>query len=103
MHVVTKELARPATEQSSGMQRGEAFAHDGVWAGVAGGAQAADVHAGDFVHIPAHLVHRETLGGTAVPVSSCARAATDQPSPTSMALTNAQTPRSQVGPWCSRS
>ena len=90
-----QELDQPPTEQSAGMQRGEAFAHDGVWAGVAdfpagastgwhhhgdyatygyittgsmtvefgpGGKEAAAVQAGDFVHIPPHLVHRETVG-----------------------------------------
>ena len=34
--VVTKQqLENPSSEQSEGMQRGEAFAHDGVWAGFA--------------------------------------------------------------------
>ncbi len=93
--VVTKdELETPPTEQSSGMQRGEAFAHDGVWAGFAvfaagastgwhhhgdyatyayitsggmtvefgpGGGETVDVEAGEFVFIPARLVHRETV------------------------------------------
>jgi uncharacterized RmlC-like cupin family protein len=93
--VVTKgELETPPAEQSSGMQRGEAFAHDGVWAGFAafpagastgwhhhggyatyayitsgrmtvefgpGGSEAIDVQAGEFVFIPAGLVHRETV------------------------------------------
>jgi hypothetical protein len=34
--VVTREqLESPSAEQSAGMQRGEAFAHPGVWAGFA--------------------------------------------------------------------
>ena len=34
--IVTKEqLSAPATEQSGGMQRGQAFAHEGVWCGYA--------------------------------------------------------------------
>ncbi len=94
-HVVTKdELETPTAEQSSGMQRGEAFAHDGVWAGFAAfpagastgwhhhgdyatyayitsggltvefgpdGAETVDVESGEFVFIPARLVHRETV------------------------------------------
>jgi uncharacterized RmlC-like cupin family protein len=100
--VVTKEeLAQPPTEQTEGMARGQAFAHDGVWAGFSvfpGGAttgwhhhgdyatyayvtdgsmvleygdKVAHVHAGDFVYIPAHLVHRESVpedGGSGVVV-----------------------------------
>lgn len=86
------------------MQRGEAFAHDGVWAGFAafpadastgwhhhgdyatyaymtagamtiefgpGGGETVNVQAGDFVFIPARLVHRETVsvaGGSGVVV-----------------------------------
>lgn len=95
--VVAKDaLESPPTEQSSGMQRGEAFAHDGVWAGFAAfppgastgwhhhgdyatyayitsgamtvefgpnGGEAVQVNAGDFVFIPARLVHRETVSG----------------------------------------
>jgi hypothetical protein len=34
--VITKqELQNPPAEQSASMQRGQAFAHDGVWAGFA--------------------------------------------------------------------
>ncbi len=90
--IVTRaDLAAPRHEQTDGMARGEAFAHDGVWAGFSvfpGGAttgwhhhgdyatygyitegtvileyddQVMHVHAGDFVYIPAHLVHRESV------------------------------------------
>ncbi len=88
------ELENPSAEQSEGMQRGEAFAHDGVWAGFSafpggattgwhhhgdyatygyitkgqmfveygdGGGERVEVSAGDFVYIPAHLVHRESV------------------------------------------
>jgi uncharacterized RmlC-like cupin family protein len=97
-------LEDPPMEQSSNMLRGQAFAHEGVWAGFAtfpggastgwhhhggyatyayitagtltvefgpGGADTVEVHAGDFVHIPAHLVHRESVpvaGGAGVVV-----------------------------------
>jgi uncharacterized RmlC-like cupin family protein len=101
--IVTKaELEDPSAEQTSGLQRGQAFAHDGVWAGFSafpggattgwhhhgdyatygyitdgsmtveygpGGADVAHVAAGDFVYIPAHLVHRESVpdeGGSGV-------------------------------------
>ena len=34
--VITKQqLQNPPAEQSGGMQRGQAFAHDGIWAGFA--------------------------------------------------------------------
>lgn len=103
--VVSKQqLENPPAEQSSGMQRGEAFAHDGVWAGFSafpggattgwhhhgdyatyayitegamtvefgkGGAEVVQLNAGDFVHIPAHMVHRESVpdqGGAGVVV-----------------------------------
>lgn len=50
--VVTKaELAKPPSEQSSGMQRGEAFAHKSVWAGYAAfppGASTGWHHHGDY-------------------------------------------------------
>jgi quercetin dioxygenase-like cupin family protein len=90
--IVTKaELAHPGSEQTRGMGRGQAFAHEGVWAGYSvfpGGAttgwhhhgdyatygyitegtliveyadETLEVHAGDFVYIPAHLVHRESV------------------------------------------
>jgi uncharacterized RmlC-like cupin family protein len=101
--IVTKaERESPGAEQTEGMQRGQAFAHDGVWAGHAtfpGGAstgwhhhggyatygyitdgsmkveygpdgtEVAHLAEGDFVHIPAHLVHRESVadeGGAGV-------------------------------------
>jgi uncharacterized RmlC-like cupin family protein len=90
--IVTKEeLAEPAVEQTEGLARGQAFAHEGVWAGFSvfpGGAttgwhhhgdyatyayitdgsmvveyddEVAHVRAGDFVYIPARLVHRESV------------------------------------------
>ncbi len=95
MVVKKHELENPSAEQSSGMQRGQAFAHDGVWAGFSafpGGATTGwhhhgdyatygyitrgkmtvesgpdgkdlvEVSAGDFIFIPAHLVHRESVG-----------------------------------------
>jgi len=45
------DLETPATEQSAGMQRGQAFAHPGVWAGHAafpGGASTGWHHHGDY-------------------------------------------------------
>jgi uncharacterized RmlC-like cupin family protein len=103
--VVSKEqLSSPAGEQSSGMQRGEAFAHEGVWAGFSAfpggattgwhhhgdyatyayitdgamtvefgpdGAEVVHLDAGDFVHIPPRMVHRESVpthGGAGVVV-----------------------------------
>jgi uncharacterized RmlC-like cupin family protein len=95
-----QELESPPLEQSSGMQRGQAFAHEGVWAGFAAfpggattgwhhhgdyatyayitegrmtveygprGSEATEVYAGDFVFVPAGLVHRES-----VPEEGCA-------------------------------
>lgn len=50
--VVTHEqLTNPAGEQSTGMARGQAFAHDGVWCGYAdipGGASTGWHHHGDY-------------------------------------------------------
>jgi len=50
--VITREqLDNPAVEQSAGMQRGEAFAHDGVWAGFSafpGNASTGWHHHGDY-------------------------------------------------------
>lgn len=103
--IVTKvELENPSAEQTSGLQRGQAFAHDGVWAGFSAfpggattgwhhhgdyatygyitdgsmtveygpdGADVVHVAAGDFVYIPAHFVHRESVpdeGGSGVVV-----------------------------------
>jgi uncharacterized RmlC-like cupin family protein len=93
--VVTKrELQNPPAEQSASMQRGQAFAHDGIWAGFAvfpgwastgwhhhgdyatyayitsggltvefgpGGSELVEVSQGDFIYIPAHLIHRESV------------------------------------------
>ena len=90
--IITKEeLAQPQVEQTQGMARGQAFAHDGVWAGFSkfpGGAttgwhhhgdyatygyitdggmvieygdEVVHIHTGDFVYIPARLVHRESV------------------------------------------
>ncbi|WP_172798375.1 cupin domain-containing protein [Mycobacterium sp. GA-1285] len=101
--VVKKDqLSNPRIEQSSGMQRGQAFHHEGVWAGFSafpggastgwhhhgdyatygyitegkmtvefgkGGAEVVEVEEGDFVYIPARMVHRESLsaaGGAGV-------------------------------------
>jgi uncharacterized RmlC-like cupin family protein len=103
--IVTKaELENPSEEQTAGLQRGQAFAHEGVWAGFSAfpggattgwhhhgdyatyayitdgsmtveygpdGTEVAHVATGDFVHIPAHLVHRESVpdeGGSGVVV-----------------------------------
>lgn len=103
--VVTKDqLASAPAEQSSQMQRGEAFAHDGVWAGYSnfpggattgwhhhgdyatygyitegamtvefgpGGSETVQLEAGDFVHIPGQMIHRESVppdGGAGVVV-----------------------------------
>jgi hypothetical protein len=50
--VITKqELQNPPAEQSASMQRGQAFAHDGIWAGFAvfpGGASTGWHHHGDY-------------------------------------------------------
>jgi uncharacterized RmlC-like cupin family protein len=50
--VVSREaLSAPPQEQSAGMQRGEAFVHDGVWAGFShfpGGASTGWHHHGDY-------------------------------------------------------
>jgi uncharacterized RmlC-like cupin family protein len=50
--VITKQqLQNPPAEQTGGMQRGQAFAHDGVWAGFAvfpGGASTGWHHHGDY-------------------------------------------------------
>jgi uncharacterized RmlC-like cupin family protein len=93
--VITRQaLENPPAEQSGGMQRGQAFAHDGVWAGFAvfpggastgwhhhgdyatyayitsgamtvefgpGGSELVEIGEGDFIYIPGHLVHRESV------------------------------------------
>jgi uncharacterized RmlC-like cupin family protein len=50
--VITKqELQNPPAEQSASMQRGQAFAHDGTWAGFVvfpGGATTGWHHHGDY-------------------------------------------------------
>lgn len=46
-----QELESPPSEQGTGMQLGEAFAHDGVWAGFSafpGGATTGWHHHGDY-------------------------------------------------------
>jgi uncharacterized RmlC-like cupin family protein len=95
--VTGQELGNPTEEQSAGMQRGQAFAHEGVWAGFAsfpggastgwhhhggyatyayitsgvmtvesgpGGSDVVEVREGDFVHIPAGLIHRESVSAS---------------------------------------
>jgi uncharacterized RmlC-like cupin family protein len=104
--VVTKQqLQNPPAEQTTNLQRGQAFAHDGgVWAGFAvfpggastgwhhhgdyatygyitsggitvefgpGGRELVEIGEGDFIYIPGHLVHRESVapaGGAGVAV-----------------------------------
>ena len=50
--IITKDqLAEPRVEQTEGMARGQAFAHDGVWAGYSvfpGGATTGWHHHGDY-------------------------------------------------------
>lgn len=49
--VTKKQLENPPAEQSAGMQRGQAFVHEGVWAGFAafpGGAATGWHHHGDY-------------------------------------------------------
>ena len=93
--VITKQqLQNPPAEQTTNLQRGQAFAHDGVWAGFAnfpggastgwhhhgdyatygyitsgamtvefgpGGSELVELGEGDFIYIPGHLVHRESV------------------------------------------
>ena len=93
--VITKqELQNPPAEQSASMQRGQAFAHDGIWAGFVvfpggattgwhhhgdyatygyvtgggmtvefgpGGSELIVIGEGDFIYIPARLIHRESV------------------------------------------
>ena len=58
--VITKqELQNPPAEQSASMQRGQAFAHDGIWAGFVvfpGGATTGWHHHGGLRHL--RLRHR---------------------------------------------
>ncbi|MGE3285133.1 MAG: cupin domain-containing protein [Pseudonocardia sp.] len=60
--IVTRaQLTDPAAEQSSGMRRGEAFTHDGVWCGYAvfpGGASTGWHHHGDYATY-AHITDGE--------------------------------------------
>jgi len=101
--VITRQtLENPPAEQTTNIQRGQAFAHDGVWAGFVvfpggastgwhhhgdyatygyvtsggmmvefgpGGSELAEIGEGDFIYIPAHLIHRESVapdGGAGV-------------------------------------
>jgi uncharacterized RmlC-like cupin family protein len=93
---------RPTAEQTTNIERGQAFAHDGLWAGFvvfpAGastgwhhhgdyatygyvtsgamtvefgpvGSELVEIGEGDFICIPAHLIHRESVapdGGAGV-------------------------------------
>ena len=103
--VITRQaLENPPAEQTTNLQRGQAFAHDGVWAGFAvfpggastgwhhhgdyatygyitsgamtvefgpGGRELVEIGEGDFIYIPGHLVHRESVapdGGAGVAV-----------------------------------
>jgi uncharacterized RmlC-like cupin family protein len=94
--VITRQtLENPPAEQTTNIQRGQAFAHDGVWAGFVvfpggastgwhhhgdyatygyvtsggmmvefgpGGSELVEIGEGDFIFIPAHLIHRESRG-----------------------------------------
>ena len=101
--VITRQtLENPPAEQTTNIQRGQAFAHDGVWAGFVvfpggassgwhhhggyatygyvtsgammvefgpGGSELVEIGEGDFIYIPGHLVHRESVapdGGAGV-------------------------------------
>jgi uncharacterized RmlC-like cupin family protein len=103
--VITRQaLENPPAEQTTNLRRGQAFAHDGVWAGFAnfpggastgwhhhgdyatygyitsgamtvefgpGGRELVEIGEGDFIYIPGHLVHRESVapdGGAGVAV-----------------------------------
>lgn len=102
--ITGQELQNPPAEQSASMQRGQAFAHDGIWAGFAvlpagastgwhhhgdyatyasitsgamtvefgpGGSELVEIGKGDFIYIPARLLHRESVaaeGGAGVVV-----------------------------------
>ena len=93
--VITRQtLENPPAEQTTNIQRGQAFAHDGVWAGFVvfpggastgwhhhgdyatygyvtsggmtvefgpGGSELVEIGEGDFIYIPGHLVHRESV------------------------------------------
>jgi uncharacterized RmlC-like cupin family protein len=61
--VTHAQLTDPTAEQSSGMKRGQAFAHDGVWCGYAefpGGANTGWHHHGDYATY-AHITDGEML------------------------------------------
>jgi len=62
--IVTRaQLINPDAEQSSGMQRGQAFTHDGVWCGYAtfpGGANTGWHHHGDYATY-SHITDGEIL------------------------------------------
>jgi len=121
--VITRQtLENPPAEQTTNIQRGQAFAHDGVWAGFVvfpggastgwhhhggyatygyvtsggmmvefgpGGSELVEIGEGDFIYIPGHLVHRESVApdggagvivrvGGAVPPCSTSRDQTRQ-------------------------
>ena len=92
--ITKQELQNPPAEQSASMQRGQAFAHDGTWAGVRRlprwrldrlappwglrhlrlhhqwsddgrvrpwGSDLVEIGEGDFIYIPAQLIHRESV------------------------------------------
>jgi uncharacterized RmlC-like cupin family protein len=77
--VITKqELQNPPAEQSASMQRGQAFAHDGIWAGFAvfpGGASTSWHHHGDYATYAYITSGGLTVefgpGGTELVVSCC--------------------------------
>lgn len=59
--VTREELTNPSGEQSAGMRRGQAFAHEGVWCGYAvfpGGASTGWHHHGDYATY-AHITDGE--------------------------------------------
>jgi uncharacterized RmlC-like cupin family protein len=61
--VTHEQLTDPAAEQSTGMKRGQAFAHDGVWCGYSefpGGANTGWHHHGDYATY-AHITDGEML------------------------------------------
>ena len=90
--ITRRTLENPPAEQTTNIQRGQAFAHDGVWAGfvdfpggastgwhhhgdyatygyVTGGSELVEIGEGDFIYSPGRLVHRESVapdGGAGV-------------------------------------
>jgi hypothetical protein len=63
--VITRQaLANPPAEQTTNIQRGQAFAHDGVWAGFVdfpGGASTGWHHHGDYATL--RLCHQRRDDG----------------------------------------